>query len=463
MPHRARVLLVNPWIYDLAAHNSWCEPLGLLSIGAVLRRAGYGVSMVDCLSGATTRPRPDGSGRFAKIRLPKPALLRHVPRHFGRYGISAAELSERLSRVETPEVILVTSSMTYWYPGVMAVIARLKARWPGVPVVLGGTYASLCADHACLHSGADRVVVGEGETGIVKILEAVLQEKDRIEGSETGPLRETPVHRPDPPELDALPMTAHELRWAERVPEPYIAVETSRGCPFHCTYCASHTLHPGFRRRPMEAVVDEIEHYRRRRGVRHVAFYDDALLFEAEAHAVPILEEILRRRLDCTFHTPNGIHAREIGTDLAGLLYRAGFRTLRLGLETTDPERQLRTGGKIDSDAFARAAEALQAAGFTAKHLGAYILCGLPGQSEREIAETIRFAHRRGTQARIAEFSPLPHTKEGSRFDPDNAEDPLCHNNIAGPAHVFDDPWGTMERLKRLAREGNRQLLAGTK
>ena len=58
----ARVLLVNPWIYDFAAFNLWCEPLGLLSIGAVLQQAGCRVDLLDCLGGPLPKGRPDGTG-----------------------------------------------------------------------------------------------------------------------------------------------------------------------------------------------------------------------------------------------------------------------------------------------------------------------------------------------------------------------------------------------------------------
>ena len=45
----ARVLCINPWIYDFAAYNLWVEPLGLLTVAAVLRKAGHEVALVDCL------------------------------------------------------------------------------------------------------------------------------------------------------------------------------------------------------------------------------------------------------------------------------------------------------------------------------------------------------------------------------------------------------------------------------
>src|SRR5690606_37716117 len=125
---------------------------------------------------------------------------------------------------------------------------------------------------------------------------------------------------------------------------------TSRGCPYRCTYCASALLNRGFRVRDPIRVVDEIEHWHRRRGVSDFAFYDDALLVDAPRRAVPMLEEILRRRLACRFHCPNGLHLREISPRLASLMLQAGFRTIRFGFETASAERQQSTGGKVTTE-----------------------------------------------------------------------------------------------------------------
>ena len=91
----------------------------------------------------------------------------------GRYGISEADFRARLSRLPRPDAVLVTSLMTYWYPGVSAAIALVQEHFPGVPVILGGIYASLCPDHARAVSGADLVLPGPWETGLPPHLAAL--------------------------------------------------------------------------------------------------------------------------------------------------------------------------------------------------------------------------------------------------------------------------------------------------
>ena len=49
-----------------------------------------------------------------------------------------------------------------------------------------------------------------------------------------------------------------------------------------------------------------------------------------------ILNELIRLDIDLRFHTPNALHVREITPDMAQLLHASGFRTIRLGFETSD-------------------------------------------------------------------------------------------------------------------------------
>jgi radical SAM superfamily enzyme YgiQ (UPF0313 family) len=373
MATKGQVLLVNPWIYDFAAHNLWIEPVGLLTIAAVLRDNHYAVTVLDCLAPhpGAPQPRPDGSGKFLKTVVDKPRPVMSIPRHYGRYGLPVDQFDEALTRAPVPDLVMVASGMTYWYPGVVEAIRRVRARWSGVPVAVGGVYATLCPEHARRHTGAEWVIAGPGVAAAVCLA-------DELTGHKPHPDRyATPSTWPSP---------AHEL-----VPRLFAGLITSWGCPFRCSYCASHRLQPTFVRREPSAVVAEIAGCVRR-GVRDLAFYDDALLLDAEHHLVPILEEILTQGHKVRFHTPNGLHAGQITAELAALMRRAGFATIRLSLETIDAARQGSTGSKVTTEAFEAAVAHLRAAGFGASEMGAYILAGLPGHSLLEGRDTVRYA-----------------------------------------------------------------------
>jgi radical SAM superfamily enzyme YgiQ (UPF0313 family) len=222
-----------------------------------------------------------------------------------------------------------------------------------------------------------------------------------------------------------------------------------------------HQLAPhGFHPRAPEQVAAEIAWCVEALGARDVAFYDDALTFDAERHLLTILDRVQARGLRVRFHTPNGVHARFIDRRLARRMRQAGFVTLRLGLESADPGQQQRDGAKVDRGLFARAVEALWAAGYTAREVRAYVLIGRPGQEVEAVRATVAYAHGLGVPVSTAQFSPIPGTVEWeAAVNAGNLTadaDPLLHNNSLYPC-AEGEAW---EALKVQVREGNRALWA---
>jgi radical SAM superfamily enzyme YgiQ (UPF0313 family) len=439
-PH---ILLVNPWIHDFAAYDFWAKPLGLLVLAALLRRHGCKVSYIDCLdrfhphASATDPQRRCGRGPYLKTRLPKPAALPDVPRRFSRYGIKPEWLREDLQSLPRPDVILVTSMMTYWYAGVQETIGVLRKIFADVPLILGGIYATLCHDHAWRTTGADRVFKGAAEAVLLEMVAEV-----------TG---FRPAARFDPQDLDTYPHPAHDLQ--HRI--GYVPLLTAKGCPFACAYCASKQLNPDRMTRSPEGVVDEICRWHRDFGVRDFVFYDDALLMQVKHHAVPLFEGVIRSGLKVRFHTPNALHIRWITPAVARLMKRAGFETVRLGLETAGASRRPEREQKVAAGEFQRASDCLKQAGFEKRQIGAYLLAGLPGQSVEEIAASIQIVKDNGVTPILAHYSPIPHTDlwpaavAASRYD--LAADPIFTNNAVFPCRKESFSWETITRLKTLA------------
>jgi radical SAM superfamily enzyme YgiQ (UPF0313 family) len=205
------------------------------------------------------------------------------------------------------------------------------------------------------------------------------------------------------------------------------------------------------RRNPIN-VVEEIEHWTTRYGVRNIAFYDDALLVEPSKHFIPIMKEVMERRIHCNFHTPNAIHIREIDEEVAALLFQSGFRTIRLGFESSNEATQIETGAKVNNQEFKRAVKNLKRAGYSKEEIGVYIMAGLPGQRAGEVEESIAFVREAGARPMLVEYSPIPHTplfekaKEMSSFDVEN--EPLFHNNSILPCRWDGFTMADYRRLK---------------
>jgi len=419
------------------------KPLGLLYLGSLLRSRGFEVTLLDCVgfhslpqSFTKDLPLPKsrafGRSHFFKEVIPKPRALKNIPRNFRRYGLPPGVVKNYLASLPRPGLILVTSLMTYWYPGVAETVDFLRRTIPQVPIFLGGIYATLCETHARTHSGADRVLPGPWDEKIGGIIAGALEL--RAAWGEGG-FPDWPY-----PVFDLYPRL------------DYVCLLTRSGCPFSCTYCASAKLAKGVEVRSPEGVVREIAHWSRKFGVQNFAFYDDALLLDAATHLKPILREVVRREYRCNFHTPNAVHVRMIDEEMAALLFRANFKTIRLGLETADAAVQRETGGKVDNREFQEAVKNLKKAGYHGEEIGVYLLAGLPGQRAEEVKAGMAFVREAGAIPHLVEYSPIPGTplfeeaKKLSPFDLEN--EPLFHNNSLFPCRWEGFTWEDFRNLK---------------
>jgi len=438
--HSPHILLINPWITDFAAYNFWIRPLGLLYIAGVLRECGFRVTLIDCLN-FYSKTQKFGDGNFFKTKVEKPLPLKSIPRNYCQYGIPEEMLLKRLSNLEEPDLICVTSGMTYWYSGVFKVIEITKKFFKNVPVILGGIYATLCYDHAERYSGADIVYKGGNEREAVKLISKLTGFDLRtpcLSGRQANSKLRT----------EELPYPAFDL-----YPHlDYVCITTTRGCPFRCTYCASPILSKKFVRRDPLKVVDEIEHWTTQFHIHNIAFYDDGLLVEPSNHFIPMMKEVIRRGIQCNFHAPNALHIREMDEEVAELLFRGGFRTIRLGFETSNEEVQTDTGGKVNNIEFKRAVNYLKKAGYSGNEIGVYIMAGMPGQRVGEVEESLAFVRKTGSKPILVEYSPIPHTplfekaKKSSQFDLEN--EPLYHNNSILPCQWEGFTLTDLRRLK---------------
>ena len=439
-PH---ILLVNPWIHDFAAYDVWAKPLGLLTLASILRYHGFNITYLDCLDRFHPKaPQTDpyarhGRGPYLKTKIPKPGGLEDIPRNFSRYGIDKKWFREDLLCIKKPDLVLMTSMMTYWYTGVQETIGVIKDIFPDVTIVLGGIYANLCYEHALNHSGAHRIETGPGEKRILKMV-----------GECTGFSVNAKF---DPDDLETYPYPAFELQRKIN----YIPLQTSKGCPFACKYCASHYLNPKRMVRDSESVVEEIKHWHEKYNVKDFVFYDDALLVDAEKHAVPMLEGIINAGIKVRFHTPNAVHIREISRQTARLMFQAGFKTLRLGLETTSLDIRNELDKKVSVTEFIRAMTCLKEAGFDKNMIGVYLLAGLPGQQTEFIEDSIQSVKQTGATPILAYYSPIPKTAlwgqaaASSRYNLES--DPIFTNNAILPCQNEPFSWQTISHLKKLA------------
>lgn len=433
-PGALRVLGVNPWIYDFAAYNVWSRPAGLLACLDIFSRTGCDTALLDLMDKGPAPAvwplqKQTGKGPYPKVHLPKPFVLKDIPRQFSRYGMDRQRAAELLSGLKPgPDLILVTSLMTYWYPGVMTAIRLLRALFPKARICLGGIYATLCFEHAC-RLGADMVIAGpvEHPENWMRIWKMM------------------GICPPDLPEHAGMVLDASYYHEPE-----FSILMCSRGCPFQCPYCASSILYPGFRQIDPHVITSHI-HTEYERGIRDFCFYDDALLINPDKVLHPVLEYIVEKKYQLRLHAPNALHVRYLSYKTCSLLKEAGLLTIRLGLETSDFNH--RRDAKLSREEWRRGIANLIQAGFSRDSMAVYVLAGLPDQSMQEVKKSMKECIDMGIRPELNYYSPIPGTplfdraKETSDYPLD---EPLFQNTSVWPCVRGGFSWEVRDMVDQL-------------
>lgn len=188
----------------------------------------------------------------------------------------------------------------------------------GVKVIVGGPHVSYWVDEALAH--ADVVVVGEAESVWARVLDDVAQG------------RAEKVYRGEPVPLEGIPTPRYDLledRFLVRR-----VMQATRGCPFSCSFCTVPDLNPGFRVRPVDDVVRDIEstHFERWWQDKVVWFWDDNLLV-SRRWAKDLLRAM--RGLDRWWLTQASIDIVK-DRELLSLMEQSGCSGIFLGIESLD-------------------------------------------------------------------------------------------------------------------------------
>lgn len=418
MNNKPTFLLINPWIYDFAAFDLHLKPLGLLTLAANLKKLGCNILFLDCMNRLDNYfsnnnlidNKKYGTGKFYYEIIEKPEILTFFPRHFKRYGIPFDEVKKRLSDLKGKKIdgILVTSIMTYWYPGVFDMIKLIKKNFKRTPVFLGGIYTTLMYEHALKYSCADHIIPGTDLFSIINKIFSVLNINKSPGSIKKLADQEEPLFDVYP-DLD------------------YLVVLLSKGCPFHCSYCASKLLCNKFIIKNIKRVIEKTTYYILKYNIKNIAFYDDALLYNFPDMLKKFLSGL--KEFNINYHTPNGLHVNLITREVAEFFYRFNFKTIRISLETSSTRIQKITGKKITDKQFFISINNLLNAGFVPKDLEVYVLFGFPDQKLIELKDTIKLIKNTGAIPKLVEYSLIPGTHDYSKYFHNKNYDPLLLNN----------------------------------
>lgn len=321
-----------------------------------------------------------------------------------KFFLDDAALERWLLKLQ-PRVVAL-SGMTIQAAG-MRRVARLVQRALGddPAVIVGGAHASSYPEDCLSFPGVDAVVRGEGELPFLDYLEH-LQGARRLEDVR-GILRcgdggavVTNPEAPVPEDLDALAWPAYDLvdlDAYERAPNTmatitlpphrYVAIHSSRGCPYACTFC--HNLFGRrFRAESMERVLHQLEVLTKRYRVRHVHVYDD--IFNARKERIfGLARGVAKRRLDVRFFFINGLRTDSLDRAQIEALRDAGTAYFGAAIESAAPRVQKLLRKRMNVE---KVLENVALADELGIFVNGFMMLGIPGETREEMELTIRTA-----------------------------------------------------------------------
>jgi radical SAM superfamily enzyme YgiQ (UPF0313 family) len=327
--------------------------------------------------------------------LPSLGLLTLAGLTPDRYHVSYHEIADLKKLPELPvdfDLVAISTFTAQFYEA-CTVADYYRAR--GIPVVMGGITVSTVQDQAAGHCTS--VVVGEGELLWPKLLAD-------FDSGDLKPVYRTAIDF----DLKDAPMPRFDLL----DPAKYnrLTVQTSRGCPHQCEFCASSILLTRrYKVKPVEKVIDEIREIKRLWPRPFIEFADDNSFVHREHY-----KELLRRLAEENVRWFTEADVRLAHDDeLLGLLRDSGCKQVLIGLESWRPASlrglELKSEWKWRQRDFYRTAiSKIQSYGITVN--GCFIF-GLDGDTPEVFDEALEFVRESGLyEVQITFLTAFPGT-----------------------------------------------------
>lgn len=335
-----------------------------------------------------------------------------------------------------PSIIGFTS-VTQEYPYVLKSARNFKKHFRECPIIIGGSHVNCDLRATIKQKCFDIAVLGEGEETMVELVHALEKGASlrKIKGLVYKQGGKIIINPPRPPieNLDQLPLPARHLfppltkyrsTPGSHKNLPIGSIITSRGCPFHCTFCDHAIFGENLRLRDYKKVVDEIEVLVKDYGAREIRVWDDTFNFDAK-RVINICKEIIKRKLVFSWTCQGRVNFVDLTT--LRWMKKAGCWQISYGIESGNQQQLNRIKKGITLEMVRQAVAKTKKAGIEMK---GFFMLGLPGDTEKTMQETIDFAKELDVD--IAAFSitiPFLGTEIYRQAIKDGELKPVSYNN----------------------------------
>lgn len=321
-----RVLLVHPGALDYSSVFLRLEPLGLELVAEAARRAGHEVRLIDL-------------------------------------QVERRRNYHRMVTAWRPDCIAFSCNYLANVPEIIDLAKATKAASPRVFICVGGHSASFTARAIVDDSeGAiDCVLKGEGEAGIVILLDAVANDRGalaKVPGAVTPDGEGIPpsfVHSLDAfsPARDLL---RHRRKYFIGSLDPAASIEFSRGCPWDCSFCSAWTFYGrSYRAKSAERIAEELALIREP-GI----FIADDVAFVHDRHGFAVGEAIAAKGIRKRYYLETRGDVLLRNKEVFRLWRKLGLEYIFIGFEAIDTEglrkfrKRISLGQNFEALEFAR-------------------------------------------------------------------------------------------------------------
>ena len=279
-------------------------------------------------------------------------------------------------------------------------------------LILGGHGPSPIPEYFIHHTGADAVVMGEGELPFLNLLKALensnpLSEVNGIAYRDGEKVhvnkREAVIKKLDEipfPYVEPLPMEYYvKSSYLTNPTDRGINFSAQRGCPFLCNFC--YRLEQGMRFRSVDSVVEEIKKYRKDYNINYIWFFDELLMIH-EKRMFALSEAFLENNLNIKWFCAGRL---DIVTDrMLAIMKKAGCVAIDYGIEQYDDNALSKMDKRLTVDDFEHGIQ------LTLKH-GIQplfnIIFGNLGDTADTLRKSLDFLHKYNDYTQLRAIRPV--------------------------------------------------------
>lgn len=263
-------------------------------------------------------------------------------------------------------------------------------------IILGGPDVSYNLDNY-LSSGADFLIIGEGEETTFELYQAIAGKGDfsavnGIAYLENGQVVQTPTRTKfreldqlPLPNRDAIPNEKYLQTWKQNHGESSMTISTQRGCPYTCKWCSTAVYGQSYRRRPAEQVAAEMKMLKQKYNPDAIWFVDDVFTI-SHKWLTAFHEEVVRQNAQIRFECIT--RAERLNAEILQLLKEAGCFRIWIGAESGSQKIIDLMDRRVDVNHVKKMIQDTNALGI---ETGTFIMVGYPGEDETDITQTIQY------------------------------------------------------------------------